>query len=56
MNNFFDARRFHEGEFSMEALWGMAQREKNQAFVSVRESEQGVWKMNRTVGSALRRA
>ncbi|KAG9594787.1 hypothetical protein KCU77_g3777, partial [Aureobasidium melanogenum] len=54
VNNFFDARRFHADEFSMQALWRTAQASRNQAFVSVEESEQQFWTFNRFVGSALR--
>ncbi|KAH0343519.1 hypothetical protein KCU81_g5144, partial [Aureobasidium melanogenum] len=54
VNNFFDARRFHADEFSMQALWTAAQASRNQAFVSVKESEQHLWTFNRFVGSALR--
>ncbi|KAH0266645.1 hypothetical protein KCU91_g10622, partial [Aureobasidium melanogenum] len=54
VNNFFDARRFHADELSMEALWRAAQVSRNQAFVSVKESEQHLWTFNRFVGSALR--
>ncbi|KAH0366070.1 hypothetical protein KCU65_g5625, partial [Aureobasidium melanogenum] len=54
VSNFFDARRFHADEFSMEALWRAAQASRNQTFVSVKESEQQLWIFNRFVGSALR--
>ncbi|KAG9561395.1 hypothetical protein KCU71_g3255, partial [Aureobasidium melanogenum] len=54
VNNFFDARRFHSDEFSMQALWCAAQASRNQAFVSVKESEQQLWTFDRFVGSALR--
>jgi hypothetical protein len=40
VNNFFDARRFHEDEFPMQALWRAAQPSRLQAFVSVKETEQ----------------
>ncbi|KAG9656845.1 hypothetical protein KCU95_g12376, partial [Aureobasidium melanogenum] len=54
VNNFFDARRFHADEFSMQALWRAARPSKNQAFVSVEETEQQLWTLSRFVGSALR--
>lgn len=54
VNNFFDARRFHADEFSMQVLWRAAQASRNQAFVSVKESEQQLWTLSRFVGSALR--
>jgi uncharacterized pyridoxamine 5'-phosphate oxidase family protein len=54
VNNFFDARRFHEDEFPMSALWRAAQSSRHHAFVSVKESEQQLWTTSRLVGSALR--
>lgn len=54
VHNFFDARRFHEGEHSLEQLWRAAQGSKNQAFVSLKSEEAGLWTMSRDVGSALR--
>lgn len=54
VNNFFDARRFHEDDYSMEALWEAAQKARNKTFVSVKNAEAGLWKMSRDVGSALR--
>ncbi|KAK5999786.1 hypothetical protein QM012_005192 [Aureobasidium pullulans] len=54
VNTFFDARRFHADEFPMQELWRAAQPSRNQAFVSVKESEQQLWTFNRFVGSALR--
>lgn len=54
VNNFFDARRFRVDDFSMQMLWRAAQPSRNQAFVSVKESEQQLWTFDRFVGSALR--
>lgn len=54
VNNFFEARRFRAHDVSMEQLWKAAQKSKNQAFVSLRDDEVGLWKMNRDVGSAMR--
>ncbi|KAF2146435.1 uncharacterized protein K452DRAFT_282607 [Aplosporella prunicola CBS 121167] len=54
VNNFFEARRFHEDEFPMEKLWEKAQNSRNQAFVSVKDEEIGLWIMSRSAGSALR--
>ncbi|CAD0081712.1 unnamed protein product [Aureobasidium vineae] len=54
VNNFFDARRFLDNYYSMEALWQAAQPSKNQAFVSVREPEQKLWMMSRSIGSGIR--
>jgi uncharacterized pyridoxamine 5'-phosphate oxidase family protein len=54
VNNFFDARRFHENEFSMEELWRVAQSSRHCAFVSVKEEERKLWTTSRLVGSALR--
>lgn len=54
VNNFFDARRFQEDDYSMKALWEAAQNTRNKAFVSVNDAEAGLWKMSRDVGSALR--
>lgn len=54
VNNFFDARRFQEDDYSMKALWEAAQKTRNKAFVSVNDAEAGLWKMSRDVGSALR--
>ena len=53
VNNFFELKRF-QNEYSMKELWDVAQRSKNQAFVSVKDEEIGQWTMNRDVGSALR--
>jgi hypothetical protein len=54
VNSFFDVRRFHEDEFSMEELWRAAQSSRHRAFVSVKESERKLWTTSRLVGSALR--
>ncbi|KAI1465035.1 uncharacterized protein F4812DRAFT_128602 [Daldinia caldariorum] len=54
VNNFFDARRFHEHEYTMEQLEGMAQKSRNQAFVSLKEAEYGRFKVDRFIGSCLR--
>lgn len=54
VNNFFAARRFHEDEFPMSALWHAAQSSGHRAFVSVKESEQQLWSISRLVGTALR--
>jgi hypothetical protein len=40
VNNFFDARRFHEDELPMQVLWHAAQPSRLQAFVSIKEAEQ----------------
>jgi hypothetical protein len=39
-NRFFEARKYHEDECPMEALWQAAQHSRLQAFVSVKETEQ----------------
>lgn len=54
VNNFYDARRFHEDNYSMAKLWEAAQKSKNQAFVSVKDDEARSWTMDRFVGSAMR--
>lgn len=54
VNNFFDARRFHGDEFSMEELWRAAQSSRHRAFVSLKESEQKLWTTSRLIGGALR--
>ncbi|KAI6083672.1 hypothetical protein F4821DRAFT_184440 [Hypoxylon rubiginosum] len=54
VNNFFDVRRFHEDEYTMEQLEGMAQKSRNQAFVSLKEVEYGLIKADRLIGSCLR--
>ena len=53
VNNFFDARRFHEDEYSMKQLWEAAQRSHNKAFVSLNDDQMGLVSLNRQVGSAL---
>lgn len=53
-NNFYDARRFHEDEHPMSALWEAAQKSKNQAFVSLKEEEAREWIMDRFIGSVMR--
>lgn len=53
-NNFYDARRFHEDEHPMSALWEAAQKSKNQAFVSLKEEEARKWIMDRFIGSVMR--
>jgi len=43
VNNFFDARKYHEDEYPMQMLWQAAQPSRLQAFVSVKEAEQQIW-------------
>lgn len=54
VNNFYDARRFHGTEYSMEKLWEAAQKSKQQAFVSLKDEEARSWTMDRFIGSAMR--
>lgn len=54
VNNFFDVRRFHQGEHTMKELWEAAQKSKHQAFVSIRDTEAQSWSIDRFVGSAMR--
>ncbi|KAI0024492.1 hypothetical protein F4780DRAFT_604121 [Xylariomycetidae sp. FL0641] len=56
VNNFFEVRKFHPEEYSMRTLWKAAQNSRNNAFVSVREEEQGLFKVisKGNPGSALR--
>ncbi|KAI4860565.1 hypothetical protein F4820DRAFT_436563 [Hypoxylon rubiginosum] len=54
VNNFFKVRRFHEDEYTMEQLEGMAQKSRNQAFVSLKEAEYGSFKVDRFTGSCLK--
>ncbi|KAK1727960.1 hypothetical protein CaCOL14_009964 [Colletotrichum acutatum] len=54
VNNFFDVRRFHERKYSMKELWEAAQKSKQKAFVSVRDSEARSWSIDRFVGNAMR--
>ncbi|EXF79752.1 hypothetical protein CFIO01_10212 [Colletotrichum fioriniae PJ7] len=54
VNNFFDVRRFHQGEYTMKEVWEAAQKSKHQAFVSIRGTEARSWSIDRFVGSAMR--
>ncbi|XXH05595.1 hypothetical protein Hte_012027 [Hypoxylon texense] len=54
VHNFFDVRRFHEDEYTMEQLEGMAQKSRNQAFVSLKKAEYGSFRVDRLIGSCLR--
>lgn len=54
VNNFYDARRFHEEEYPMAKLWEAAQKSTNHAFVSVKEEEARSRNMDRFIGSAMR--
>ncbi|KAG7051913.1 hypothetical protein JMJ77_0002526 [Colletotrichum scovillei] len=54
VNNFFDARRFHERKYSMKELWEAAQKSKHKAFVSVRDTDARSWSIDRFVGGAMR--
>ncbi|KAF9872200.1 hypothetical protein CkaCkLH20_10292 [Colletotrichum karsti] len=54
VNNFYDARRFHEDEYPMSKLWEAAQKSRFEAFVSLKEDEARMSKMDRFVGSCMR--
>lgn len=54
VHNFYDARRFHEAEYSMKRLWEAAQNSRNQAFVSLKDDEAQSWTVDRCIGSAIR--
>ncbi|KAK8117625.1 uncharacterized protein PG998_005906 [Apiospora kogelbergensis] len=54
VKNFYLARRYRSDEFSMADLWGMAQKSRNQTFVSLNESEFQRFSVDRSTGSALR--
>ncbi|KAI1852625.1 hypothetical protein JX266_002166 [Neoarthrinium moseri] len=54
VKNFYEMRRWHADEFSMQALWEAAQLSRDQLFVSVHEDEAKQWTLSRDVGSAIR--
>lgn len=54
INNFYDARRFHENDCPMPKLWEAAQKSKHRAFVSLKDDEARSWSIDRFVGSAMR--
>ncbi|KAK7739753.1 hypothetical protein SLS53_005723 [Cytospora paraplurivora] len=54
VNNFYDARRFHESDYPMEKIWEAAQKSMHQAFVSLRDDEARSWSQDRFIGSAMR--
>lgn len=54
VNNFYEVRRFHEHEYSMEKLWEISQTSRNKMFVSVKDEEKNHWLPNRDLGSDIR--
>lgn len=54
VNNFYDARRFHEDEYPMAKLYEAAQKSAHQAFVSLKDDEVRSRNMDRFIGSAMR--
>lgn len=54
VNNFYDARRFHQDEYPVRKLWEAAQKSKHQAFVSLKDEDARSWSVDRFVGSAMR--
>ncbi|KAK8007701.1 di-copper centre-containing protein [Apiospora arundinis] len=54
VKNFYLARRYRTDEFSMADLWGIAQKSRNQTFVSLDEAEFQLFSVDRFTGSALR--
>lgn len=54
VNNFYELRRFHEHEYSMEKLWEISQTSRDQVFISVKDEEKNLWTASRDVGSAMR--
>ncbi|KAK7990964.1 hypothetical protein PG990_015244 [Apiospora arundinis] len=53
VKNFYLARRYRSDEFSMADLWGIAQKSRNQTFVSLDEAEFQLFSVDRFTGSAL---
>ncbi|KAK0344840.1 hypothetical protein LTR91_009167 [Friedmanniomyces endolithicus] len=54
VNNFWDARRYHEAEQPLQTLWAAAQQSHNFAFVSVDPEEARMIRSDIVMGSALR--
>ncbi|KAK1062147.1 hypothetical protein LTR12_017979 [Friedmanniomyces endolithicus] len=54
VNNFWDARRYHEAEQPLQTLWAAAQQSHNFAFVSVDPGEARMIRSDIVMGSALR--
>ncbi|KAK0254016.1 hypothetical protein LTR91_010515 [Friedmanniomyces endolithicus] len=54
VNNFWDARRYHESEHPLQMLWAAAQESHNFAFVSVNPEEALMFRSDIVMGSALR--
>ncbi len=54
VNNFWDARRYHEAEKPLQTLWAAAQQSHNFAFVSVDPEEARIIRSDIVMGSALR--
>ncbi|KAI0398695.1 hypothetical protein F4802DRAFT_592417 [Xylaria palmicola] len=54
VNNFFEERSLHAEEHPLARLWEVAAASKNQAFVSVRDDDAGLWGGSRSIGSAMR--